>query len=77
MTKKLAKIWTMGVLIIMSIGLLTGCGAGENIEFSVGTAEVNNYDKQFTKIINSLDDIADGAVSLDGKYDNDFLQTIH
>ena len=76
MAKKLTKLLTLGVMAIMLFSL-TACGAGQEVEFTIGTASSNGSEKSITKIIDSLDRLSDsdvtGIINIDEKYDADFF----
>ena len=76
MAKKLTKLLTLGVMAIMLFSL-TACGAGQEVEFTIGTASGTGSEKSITKIIDSLDRLSDsdiaGIINIDEKYDVDFF----
>lgn len=68
------KILLIGVALIMCLGLFTGCGTGEDVEFVVGEGWTTSTEKPIAKIITSLSDIADDNIGIEEKYDSSFFE---
>ena len=75
--KNYKNILVMVVSAILSLMIFTGCEKSLMIDFQIGNAWPNHYDKEIVTIINSLNDISDSNIKLDKKYDEFFLKNNH
>ena len=60
--KNYKNILVMVVSAILSLMIFTGCEKSLMIDFQIGNAWPNHYDKEIVTIINSLNDITDGNI---------------
>ena len=72
--KNYKNILVMVVSAILSLMIFTGCEKSLMIDFQIGNAWPNHYDKEIVTIINSLNDISDSNIKLDKKYDEVFFE---
>ena len=72
--KNYKNILVMVVSAILSLMIFTGFEKSLMIDFQIGNAWPNHYDKEIVTIINSLNDITDGNIKLDKKYDEVFFE---